>query len=313
MLITRLTSAERCPFTSLNPYPQRLPTQNCRLRRYPLNVDERGWGWTASELRRARLVEWLVQQHMGDGVYLPLGRFYDALPDQSANTYVTALDDVTALESRSLLDLANSFGGIESLGAITTPEGRAFVEGLRNYFSDPVFRASLQRPPEEDPQGAVLRWVQIFGNPLTWDDLPLAALADQAAAAREGHLPSRRRAARQGRRRRRHLLLQPRWPAGQRRPARAGLPARRGRGGRRAAGAVRLGDPQRRRRHQGAWRSARPRWASGRPYAYGLALGGVDGIVHVLRIAAGRSGPDHGRRRLSDAEDLTPDTLRRVG
>src|ERR1700752_5025099 len=42
---------------------------------------------------------------------------------------------------------------------------------LANYTSDPVFRASLQRPPEEDPQGAVLRWVQVFGSPLTWDDL----------------------------------------------------------------------------------------------------------------------------------------------
>ena len=36
---------------------------------------------------------------------------------------------------------------------------------LANYTSDPVFRASLQRSPEEDPQGAVLRWAQIFGHP----------------------------------------------------------------------------------------------------------------------------------------------------
>src|ERR1700759_2872925 len=43
---------------------------------------------------------------------------------------------------------------------------------LANYFSDPVFRASLQRPPEEDRQAATLRWIQVFGNPLTWDDLP---------------------------------------------------------------------------------------------------------------------------------------------
>ncbi len=38
---------------------------------------------------------------------------------------------------------------------------------LASYFTDPVFRASLPRPPEEDLQGAVLRWVQLFGNPLT--------------------------------------------------------------------------------------------------------------------------------------------------
>lgn len=42
-----------------------------------------------------------------------------------------------------------------------------FLRGLclANYTSDPVFRASLAQPPEENPQGAVLRWAQIFGNP----------------------------------------------------------------------------------------------------------------------------------------------------
>jgi lactate 2-monooxygenase len=43
---------------------------------------------------------------------------------------------------------------------------------LSNYTSDPVFRASLDQPPEENPQAAVLRWIQVFGNPLTWEDLP---------------------------------------------------------------------------------------------------------------------------------------------
>ena len=45
----------------------------------------------------------------------------------------------------------------------------------------------------------------------------VAALADQAAADAQGHLPSRRRAPRDRRRRRRDLLLQPRRPASQRR------------------------------------------------------------------------------------------------
>lgn len=44
---------------------------------------------------------------------------------------------------------------------------------LANYFSDPVFLNRLSRPPEEDPMAATLAWVDIFGNPgLTWDDLP---------------------------------------------------------------------------------------------------------------------------------------------
>jgi lactate 2-monooxygenase len=50
---------------------------------------------------------------------------------------------------------------------------------LANYTSDPVFRAALQQTPEENPQAAVLHWVSLFGNPLTWDDLPwLRSLTD---------------------------------------------------------------------------------------------------------------------------------------
>ena len=45
-------------------------------------------------------------------------------------------------------------------------------EGIANYLSDPVFRASLTQAPEENPQAAVMRFVQVFSNPtLTWDDL----------------------------------------------------------------------------------------------------------------------------------------------
>ena len=45
-------------------------------------------------------------------------------------------------------------------------------EGLANYFSDPVFRSGLDKPPEEDLGAAVLRWVSVFSNPgATWDDL----------------------------------------------------------------------------------------------------------------------------------------------
>src|SRR6202044_3628696 len=43
---------------------------------------------------------------------------------------------------------------------------------LANYTSDPVFRARLAQPPEENPMAAVSHWAGIFGNPLTWDDLP---------------------------------------------------------------------------------------------------------------------------------------------
>lgn len=45
-------------------------------------------------------------------------------------------------------------------------------EGVANYFQDPVFRATLDQPPEDDPQAAVGLWASMFSNPgLSWDDL----------------------------------------------------------------------------------------------------------------------------------------------
>jgi lactate 2-monooxygenase len=45
-------------------------------------------------------------------------------------------------------------------------------EGVANYFSDPVFRAALARPPEEDPGPAIGLWAEQFSNPrVTWADL----------------------------------------------------------------------------------------------------------------------------------------------
>ncbi|WP_419254361.1 alpha-hydroxy-acid oxidizing protein [Caulobacter sp. ErkDOM-YI] len=43
---------------------------------------------------------------------------------------------------------------------------------LANYMSDPAFRALLAKPPEEDPQAAVAQWGRTFGKNLTWADLP---------------------------------------------------------------------------------------------------------------------------------------------
>jgi lactate 2-monooxygenase len=45
-------------------------------------------------------------------------------------------------------------------------------EGVANYFSDPVFRAALDKPPEEDPGPAIGHWAYQFANPtVTWSDL----------------------------------------------------------------------------------------------------------------------------------------------
>ena len=49
-----------------------------------------------------------------------------------------------------------------------------FLEGIgiEQYLSDPVFRAALEKPPEEDIGAAVGHFLGVFSNPaLTWDDL----------------------------------------------------------------------------------------------------------------------------------------------
>jgi isopentenyl diphosphate isomerase/L-lactate dehydrogenase-like FMN-dependent dehydrogenase len=45
-------------------------------------------------------------------------------------------------------------------------------QGIANYLSDPVFRASLSVPPETDPRPAIMAFMQVVSNPaLRWDDL----------------------------------------------------------------------------------------------------------------------------------------------
>jgi isopentenyl diphosphate isomerase/L-lactate dehydrogenase-like FMN-dependent dehydrogenase len=45
-------------------------------------------------------------------------------------------------------------------------------KGIANYLSDPVFRASLSVPPETDPRPAIMAFMQVVSNPaLGWDDL----------------------------------------------------------------------------------------------------------------------------------------------
>ena len=44
--------------------------------------------------------------------------------------------------------------------------------GIANYLADPVFRATLKASPEQDPQAAVGQFVGVFSNPtVTWEQL----------------------------------------------------------------------------------------------------------------------------------------------
>ena len=53
--------------------------------------------------------------------------------------------------------------------------------------------------------------------------------------------------------------------------------------------------------------------AIGRPYVYGLALGGLDGLVHVLRSLLAEADLLMAVDGYPTLADLTPDALRTVG
>ncbi|MFT4102931.1 MAG: alpha-hydroxy-acid oxidizing protein [Burkholderiaceae bacterium] len=153
---------------------------------------------------------------------------------------------------------------------------------LANYLSDPHFRARLAKPPEEDPASAVEYWASIFGQTVTWEDLAwLRSLT---------RLPL--------------IVKGIQHPDDARRAIDTGVDAIycSNHGGRQANGGIAsidllpdlvaaCGDTP-------VWFDSGIRSgtdvvkalamgasvvAVGRPYAYGLALGGAAGIVHVLR------------------------------
>ncbi|BBX66224.1 lactate 2-monooxygenase [Mycobacterium saskatchewanense] len=183
---------------------------------------------------------------------------------------------------------------------------------LSNYTSDPVFRASLQRSPEEDPQGTVLQWITTFGNPLTWDDLPwLRSLTDlpliikgichpdDARRAKDGGVDGIYCSNHGGRQANGGLPALDCLPGVV--EAADGLPVLFDSGIRSGADIVK------------ALALGATAVGVGRPYAYGLALGGVDGVVHVLRSLLAEADLIMAVDGYPTLKDLTPDTVRRVG
>ena len=160
------------------------------------------------------------------------------------------------------------------------PQLRGHV--LQNYFSDPRFRAMLAKPPEEDLRAAVTAWAGTFGKVLTWADLPWLRSLTKLPIVLKGicHPDDARRALGEG----------------------ADAVYCSNHGGRQANGGIAAIDmlPAVVEAADGApvlfdsgirsgtaIAKALALGATavgvGRPYLYGLALGGAEGCAHVLR------------------------------
>jgi len=153
---------------------------------------------------------------------------------------------------------------------------------LANYFSDPVFRKLLARPVEEDPVAAVQMFGRVFGNPLTWEDLPwLRSLTklplifkgichpDDARRAIDGGADGIYCSNHGGRQANGGIAAIDMLPAVVKASGNTPVLFDSGvRSGSDVAKALALGAAA---------------VGIGRPYAYGLAIGGAAGVSHVIR------------------------------
>jgi lactate 2-monooxygenase len=180
---------------------------------------------------------------------------------------------------------------------------------LANYTSDPVFTGLLGQ--DTDPAAVVGLFARIFGNPLTWDDLPwLRSLTtlpllvkgichpDDARRARDGGVDGIYCSTHGGRQADGGLPALDCLPAVV--DAAEGMPVLFDSGVRSGADVIK------------ALALGATAVAVGRPYAYGLAIGGADGIVHVLRSILAEADLIMAVDGYPTLADLTRDTLRRT-
>lgn len=186
-------------------------------------------------------------------------------------------------------------------------------QGIANYTSDPVFSAMLEKPAEEDPGAAGITFAGVFANPgLSWDQLPWLRERWDGPIVLKGiqHVDDARRAVDAGV---------------------EGIVVS-NHGGRQVDGAVasldclpgiaeavgedltvlfdsgiRSGPDVLKALALGA-----DAVLLGRPYLYGLALGGQEGVEHVLRCLLAELDLTMGLSGCSTLADLTPDLLQRA-
>ena len=182
---------------------------------------------------------------------------------------------------------------------------------LANYVTDPVFRSLLGKDPADDLATTIGTWARLFGKPLTWDDLPwLRSLTtlpllvkgichpDDARRAKDGGVDGIYCSNHGGRQADGGLPALDCLPAVV--DAADGLPVLFDSGIRSGADVIT------------ALALGATAVAVGRPYAYGLAIGGTDGIVHVLRSILAEADLIMAVDGYPTLADLTPDSLRRT-
>ncbi|MFD6419398.1 alpha-hydroxy-acid oxidizing protein [Streptomyces sp. NPDC060194] len=176
---------------------------------------------------------------------------------------------------------------------------------LANYTSDPRFRELVGGGGPDD---VVRTWAGVFGNPLTWDDLPwLRSLTDlplvlkgichpeDVRRAKDGGVDGIYCSNHGGRQANGGLTTLEALPAVV--DAADGLPVLFDSGVRSGADAAK------------ALALGATAVGIGRPYAYGAALAGEDGIVHVLRSLLAELDLTMAVDGYPTLADLTPDAL----
>jgi lactate 2-monooxygenase len=182
---------------------------------------------------------------------------------------------------------------------------------LANYFTDPAFRSLLTELPEQNPTAAILRWAQVFGNPLTWDDLswlrslttlPLLVKGichpEDVRRAKDGGVDGIYCSNHGGRQANGGLPALDMLPEVV--EAAGGMPVLFDSGIRSGADVIK------------ALALGATAVGIGRPYAYGLAIGGTRGIVHVLRTILAEADLIMAVDGYPSLADLNPQALRRV-
>ena len=182
---------------------------------------------------------------------------------------------------------------------------------LQNYLTDPVFRSRLARTPEDDPVAAILTWAAMFGRPLVWEDLAWLCSLTTLPVVLKGvcHPDDARRAVDEG-----VDGIYVSTHGG--RQANGGLAAIDCLGDVADAvpdvpvlfdSGVRSGSDVVKALALGATAVG-----IGRPYAYGAALGGAAGVVHVLRTILAEADLLMAVDGYPTIADLTREAIRRT-